>query len=58
VKVTAVYPGGVNTEFRSQARPDYLSAASAARVIVECLLAPEDVVIHELTYRPMVETNF
>jgi NAD(P)-dependent dehydrogenase (short-subunit alcohol dehydrogenase family) len=58
VKVTAVYPGGVNTGFRSQARPDYLRPESAAQVIVQCISAPEDVVVHELTYRPMVETNF
>jgi NAD(P)-dependent dehydrogenase (short-subunit alcohol dehydrogenase family) len=58
VKVTGVYPGGVNTGFRANARPDYLSAASAAHVIVQCLLAPDDVVVHDITYRPMVETNF
>jgi short-subunit dehydrogenase len=58
VKVTAVYPGGVDTGFRTQARPDYLRPESAARMIVQCITAPEDVVVHELTYRPMVETNF
>ncbi len=58
VKVTGVYPGGVNTSFRATARPDYLRPESAARMIVECVTAPEDVVVHELTFRPMVETNF
>jgi len=58
VKVTAVYPGGVNTTFRPQPRPDYLRPESAAHMIVQCLTAPEDVVVHELTFRPMVETNF
>jgi short-subunit dehydrogenase len=58
VKVTAVYPGGVDTEFRPQPRPDYMRPDSAASVIVQCLLAPEDVVVHEITYRPIVETNF
>ncbi len=58
VKVTAVYPGGVNTTFRPNARPDYMDPLSAARVIVDCIQAPEDVVVHELTFRPMVETNF
>jgi NAD(P)-dependent dehydrogenase (short-subunit alcohol dehydrogenase family) len=58
IKVTGVYPGGVDTTFRSQARPDYMRPASAARMIVQCILAPEDVVVHELTFRPMVETNF
>jgi short-subunit dehydrogenase len=58
VKVTGVYPGGVNTTFRAVARPDYLSAESAARMIVQCLTAPADVVVHEITFRPIVETNF
>lgn len=58
VKVTAVYPGGVNTTFRPQPRPDYLRPESAAHMIVQCILAPDDVVVHELTFRPMVETNF
>ena len=58
VKVTGVYPGGVDTTFRPNARPDYLRPASAARMIVQCLTAPEDVVVHELTFRPIVETNF
>lgn len=58
VKVTAVYPGGVDTTFRAQPRLDYLRPESAARMIVNCILAPDDVVVHELTYRPMVENNF
>jgi NAD(P)-dependent dehydrogenase (short-subunit alcohol dehydrogenase family) len=58
VKVTGVYPGGVNTRFRAQARPDYLEPASAARMIVHCIMAPEDVAVHEILYRPMVEDNF
>lgn len=58
VKVTAVYPGGVDTSFRAQRRPDYMTAASAAKAVVQCITAPDDVVVHEITYRPMVETNF
>ena len=58
VKVTGPYPGGVDTTFRPNARPDYLRPESAARMIVACPTAPEDVVVHELTSRPMVETNF
>ena len=58
VKVTGVYPGGVNTTFRSTPRPDYLRPESAARMILQCLTSPEDVVVHELTFRPMVESNF
>jgi short-subunit dehydrogenase len=58
VKVTGVYPGGVDTTFRPNARPDYMRPESAARMIVHCLMAPDDVVVHELIYRPIVETNF
>jgi NAD(P)-dependent dehydrogenase (short-subunit alcohol dehydrogenase family) len=58
VKVTGVYPGGVDTTFRAAARPDYMRPESAARMIVQCITAPEDVVVHELTYRPIIETNF
>lgn len=58
VKVTGVYPGGVDTTFRALARPDYLRPESAAKPIVDCILAPPDVVVHEIVYRPMIETNF
>jgi short-subunit dehydrogenase len=58
VKVTGVYPGGVDTTFRPNARPDYMLPDSAAQMIVQCILAPDDVVVHELTFRPIVETNF
>jgi short-subunit dehydrogenase len=58
VKVTGVYPGGVDTTFRAAASPDYMRPESAASMIVECLVAPDDVVVHELTFRPIVETNF
>ena len=58
VKVTGVYPGGTDTDFRPEARPDYMRPESAAQMIVHCLTAPDDVVVHELVYRPMVESNF
>ena len=58
VKVTGVYPGGVDTTFRAIQRADYMRPESAARMIVQCILAPEDVVVHEITYRPMIENNF
>jgi len=58
VKVTAVYPGGTDTDFRPEARPEYMTSESAAKMIVHCIAAPEDVVIHDLTFRPIVESNF
>jgi len=58
IKVTGVYPGGTDTPFRSIERPDYLKPESAARMIVDILFVPEDVVVHQLTFRPLVESNF
>lgn len=58
IKVTGVYPGGVNTSFREADRPDYLMPESVAAMIVNAIFSPADVVIHELTFRPFVETNF
>jgi len=58
VKVTGVYPGGTDTDFRAEDRPDYMKPESAAQMIVQCINAPDDVVVHELVYRPMIESNF
>jgi NAD(P)-dependent dehydrogenase (short-subunit alcohol dehydrogenase family) len=58
VKVTAVYPGGTDTDFRPEERSEYLTAKSAAKMIIHCITAPADVVVHDLTYRPMSESNF
>ncbi|MCX6903759.1 MAG: SDR family NAD(P)-dependent oxidoreductase [Verrucomicrobia bacterium] len=58
VKVTGVYPGGVDTTFRASSRPDYMRPESTARMIVQCITSPEDVVVHELVFRPIVEANF
>jgi short-subunit dehydrogenase len=59
VKVTAVYPGGTDSEFRAQARPDYMHPDSVAELIMNAtFFAPHDAVMHELVFRPIVETNF
>jgi len=58
VKVTGVYPGGTDTGFRPEERPDYMKPESAAALIVQCLNAPEDVIMHEMVFRPMAECNF
>ncbi len=58
VKVTGVYPGGTDSSFRVEDRPDYLQPASVAHMIAGVLFAPADVVVHELAFRPLVETNF
>ena len=58
IRVTSIYPGGTNTEFRAKERPDYMRPESVAEAIVSALKMPEDLVVHHLTFRPMVETNF
>jgi len=58
IRVTAVYPGGTDTEFRAQRRPDYMRPESVAEVIWRVLTMPDDAIVHELTFRPMVESNF
>jgi len=59
VKVTGVYPGGTDTEFREKPRPDYMLPESVAEMILaSTFFAPSDVATHELVFRPMVETNF
>ena len=58
IKVTAAFPGGTDTNFRQEERLDYMRPESAALMLVHALEAPEDVVMHELVYRPMIETNF
>lgn len=58
VKVTSIYPGGVNTAFRAQPREDYLSPESVAEAIVAVLKLNDDTAVHEFIFRPMVESNF
>lgn len=58
VKVTNVSPGGTNSDFREVDRPDYMHVSSAASMILHCMEAPPDVIVHELTFRPPCETNY
>ncbi len=58
IAVTSIYPGGVDTDFRPQKRPDYMRPESVAEAVVAVLKAPEDLIVHHLTFRPQVETNF
>lgn len=57
IGVTAVYPGGVDTDFRPQSRPEYMRPESVAAAIVAALRLPSDAVMHEIVLRPMCETN-
>jgi NAD(P)-dependent dehydrogenase (short-subunit alcohol dehydrogenase family) len=58
IRVTSVYPGGTDTRFRNTPRPDYLRPESVAEAVVQALLLPEDLIMHEMIFRPMVEANF
>ncbi len=58
VRVTAIYPGGTDTEFRPNRRPDYMHPDSVAEGLCRVLTMPADLIVHDLTFRPMVESNF
>lgn len=58
IQVTAVYPGGVDTPFRAQARPDYLRPETVAEAVVGLLRLPAGAAAHELVLRPPIEDNF
>lgn len=57
IKVSGIYPGGINTNFREIERKDYLDPDKLARVIVD-VMELDDGVVHDLVLRPMVENNF
>lgn len=58
IKVTSIYPGGVNTAFRTADKPEYLTPESVAQSIYSLLIMPASLITHELVIRPMVEENF
>jgi NAD(P)-dependent dehydrogenase (short-subunit alcohol dehydrogenase family) len=58
IRVSAVYPGGINTPFRAAARPDYLDPARAADAILALAAMDESVVPDEFVLRPLIEANF
>ena len=58
IKVMDVYPGGVDTNFRSNERPDYLRPQTIARHIVYAINNNEDGMIQEVICRPMCENNY
>jgi short-subunit dehydrogenase len=55
IKVTNLFPGGTDTNFRAASRPEYMQPESVARTILGLLKLPEDVVVHEMVFRPLVE---
>ena len=58
VCVSSIYPGGTDTTFRPKAREDYMKPESVAEAVRAVLTLPGDLVVHDFTFRPMVEANF
>jgi len=58
IRVISVYPGGTDTDFREAERPHYMRPETVAEAVCAALTLPDDAVMHEMTFRPMAETNF
>ena len=56
IGVCNVYPGGVDTNFRATANPDYLKPETIAKMIKNCIEIEEGFV-HDIVIRPFIEDN-
>ena len=56
IGVCNVYPGGVDTNFRAKANPNYLRPETVARMIKTCM-ENEDGCVHDIVIRPTIEDN-
>jgi len=56
IGVCNVYPGGVDTNFRANANPDYLRPETVAKMIKICI-ENDDGCVHDIVIRPDVENN-
>ena len=54
--VCNVYPGGVDTNFRPTANPNYLKPETVAKMIRNCIEVEEGCV-HDIVIRPFIEDN-
>lgn len=57
IVVTGIYPGGVNTNFRENDRPDYLNPETIADSIAYAL-NNKNGLVQEIVIRPSVENNY
>ena len=57
IGVCSIYPGGVDTPFRTNARPDYLLPDDVTNAIIQVINAGSGVAYDEIVLRPFVETN-
>lgn len=55
IKVTSIIPGGIDTTFRQERKPEYIAAESVAKMILQVINAPDDLVVHEMTIKPLSE---
>lgn len=58
IRVCSIYPGGINTTFRAQARVDYLSPESTAGSILKALDIDNNIALDEIVLRPFIESNY
>ena len=56
IGVCNVYPGGVDTNFRANANPNYLRPETVAKMIKNCIEV-EDGCVHDIVLRPFIEDN-
>lgn len=56
IGVCNVYPGGINTNFRATANPNYLKPETVAKMIKHCI-ENEDGCVHDIVIRPFIEDN-
>lgn len=58
IKVCSIYPGGTDTPFRENERPDYLNPETVAKVVLNAIKLPDEAAVDEIVVRPFVEDNF
>lgn len=58
ILISSIYPGGVDTPFRTNERPDYLKAEDIARAVMYVLESNDSIALDEIVLRPFVESNF
>ncbi len=56
IGVCNVYPGGVDTNFRATANPNYLKPETVAKMIKTCV-GNENSCVHDIVIRPFIEEN-
>lgn len=58
INVFTVYPGGIDSNFRSEDRPLYLKPEQLAKLIIQNLFVEKEILMQELLVRPRIENNY